>query len=167
MLKLAQVPNNAGEYPLSNNEKPVPPKVLHMPTWNNNAMATVDSDILEMRQDSEEAKQYLEFRAKLEQHPDAVIVEGKPRESDVEDDEEQEQQIEAPEEDDEPRQQLRSGNPLIDMIHFLLEITSTFDYIGDIIVLLALVGEHPAWATLSIYFMLSPFYISYIPLINF
>jgi hypothetical protein len=50
---------------------------------------------------------------------------------------------------------------------FFLELTSCCDYIGDILVLRQLFGKHPAWATLSIYFMISPFYVSYIPLINF
>ena len=34
-------------------------------------------------------------------------------------------------------------------------------------VLTELFQRHPAWATLSVYFMISPFYVSFIPLINF
>lgn len=62
----------------------------------------------------------------------------------------------------------RSGGDVIMMtLIFFLEATSCFDYIGDILVLRQLFGKHPAWATLSIYFMVAPFYVSYVPLINF
>ena len=62
----------------------------------------------------------------------------------------------------------KSGGDIIMMtLIFFLEATSCFDYIGDILVLNQLFGRHPAWATLSIYFMVSPFYVSYVPLINF
>jgi hypothetical protein len=50
---------------------------------------------------------------------------------------------------------------------FFLEFTSCLDLIGDCLVFGELFQRHPAWATLSVYFMLSPFYVSYIPLINF
>jgi hypothetical protein len=60
-----------------------------------------------------------------------------------------------------------SGDNIILTLIFFLEATSCLDYLGDILVLRQLFGKHPAWATLSIYFMISPFYVSYIPLINF
>ena len=50
---------------------------------------------------------------------------------------------------------------------FLLEFTSCLDLIGDCMVLGELFKRHPAWTTLSVYFMISPFYVSFIPLINF
>lgn len=65
------------------------------------------------------------------------------------------------------KKQRTSGDVIILTLIFFLEATSCCDYIGDILVLGQLFGKHPAWATLSVYFMISPFYVSYIPLINF
>ena len=59
------------------------------------------------------------------------------------------------------------GDILMLTLIFFLESTSCLDYIGDIVVLRQLFIRHPAWFTLSFYFMISPFLVSYVPLINF
>lgn len=59
------------------------------------------------------------------------------------------------------------GTTFFNGLTFLLEFTSALDFIGDMLVLGELFERHPAWTTLSIYFIVSPFYVSYIPLINF
>ena len=59
------------------------------------------------------------------------------------------------------------GDLAIMTLTFFLELTSCLDYIGDVIILKQFFGKHPAWFTLSVYFMISPFLVSYVPLINF
>jgi hypothetical protein len=51
---------------------------------------------------------------------------------------------------------------------FLLEIIAFIDLYSDIYILIHLLATgHTAWASLTLYTMLSPYLISYIPLINF
>lgn len=49
-----------------------------------------------------------------------------------------------------------------------LEIFAFFDLLSDIYILIAVLAmNHTAWGSLTLYTMLSPYLISYIPLINF
>ena len=65
------------------------------------------------------------------------------------------------------RKEFTKGDMLKLFIIFMLDATSCADYIVDLIVLSQLFERHPAWFTLSLYFIISPFIVSYVPLINF
>lgn len=50
----------------------------------------------------------------------------------------------------------------------LLEAIALFDMVGDIYLLIQMYAAgHTAWFTLSLYTMLSPFYVCYVPLLTF
>ena len=69
--------------------------------------------------------------------------------------------------EDKTTTELITGGMMLSSLTFLLEATSCIDYIGDVLVLYQLFQAHPAWTTLSVYFMVSPFFVSYVPLINY
>jgi len=51
---------------------------------------------------------------------------------------------------------------------FLLEIIALFDMVGDIYLVYGMFRTgHIAWFCLSVFTMLSPFYVCYIPLLTF
>lgn len=50
----------------------------------------------------------------------------------------------------------------------ILELIALFDMIGDIYLMISMYQTgHTAWFTLSIFTMLSPFYVCYVPLVTF
>ena len=50
----------------------------------------------------------------------------------------------------------------------LMEYIALLDFVGDLFLLVALLGsKHTAWTILSVFTMICPYIISYIPLINF
>jgi hypothetical protein len=53
------------------------------------------------------------------------------------------------------------------MFNFFKEIFCAVDMITDIDIFGDLVKLHPAWATLTIFSVLSPFFVIYIPFIHF
>lgn len=50
---------------------------------------------------------------------------------------------------------------------FILELSATFDLLGDFYLLWAMLQKDTAWATLTVYCMITPYFVSYAPLINF
>ena len=60
-------------------------------------------------------------------------------------------------------------NPYFEFIFTLiLEFIALFDMFGDIYLLIGMYQYgHTAWFTLSIFTMLSPFYVCYVPLVTF
>ena len=51
---------------------------------------------------------------------------------------------------------------------YAFELLAAFDLIGDIMMVKGLLGsEHTAWVVLTIFTMISPFFVCYVPLINF
>lgn len=56
---------------------------------------------------------------------------------------------------------------LLKFLNFCLEASAAGDMVSDIIVIVQLLEEHPAWVTYTLLTMISPFFISYTPLINF
>lgn len=50
----------------------------------------------------------------------------------------------------------------------ILEMIALFDMVGDIYLMISMYQTgHTAWFTLSIFTMLSPFYVCYVPLVTF
>lgn len=51
---------------------------------------------------------------------------------------------------------------------YSFELLAAFDLIGDVMMVKGLLGsEHTFWVVLTIFTMISPFYVCYVPLINF
>lgn len=63
----------------------------------------------------------------------------------------------------------KPANPYLEFAFtLLLEAIALFDLIGDIYLLIQMYKfGHTAWFTLSLYTMLSPFYVCYVPLLTF
>ena len=61
------------------------------------------------------------------------------------------------------------ANPYFEFVFTLiLEMIALFDMFGDIYMLLGMYKYgHTAWFTISIFTMLSPFYVCYVPLVTF
>ena len=60
-------------------------------------------------------------------------------------------------------------NPYFEFVFTLiLELIALFDMVGDIYLMISMYTYgHTAWFTLSIFTMLSPFYVCYVPLVTF
>lgn len=67
------------------------------------------------------------------------------------------------------RQREKAANPYFEFAFvLLLEAIALFDMIGDIILMIGMYSAgHTAWLTISIFTMLSPFYVCYVPLLTF
>lgn len=50
---------------------------------------------------------------------------------------------------------------------FILELSATFDLAGDLYLLWAMLQKDTAWATLTMYCMITPYFVSYAPLVNY
>ena len=50
---------------------------------------------------------------------------------------------------------------------FILELSAAFDLIGDFYLFWRMIQEDTAWATLTMYCMMTPYFVSYAPLINY
>lgn len=63
----------------------------------------------------------------------------------------------------------RPPNPYFEFVFTLvLELIAMFDMFGDIYLLIGMYKQgHTAWFTISIFTMLSPFYVCYVPLVTF
>lgn len=54
------------------------------------------------------------------------------------------------------------------LFSYIIEILAAVDLGADIMMLYGMVNSHhTAWMTLTIFQMVSPFFVSYVPLINF
>jgi len=63
----------------------------------------------------------------------------------------------------------KAANPYFEFVFtMILELIALFDMFGDIYLLIGMYQYgHTAWFTLSIFTMLSPFYVCYVPLVTF
>jgi hypothetical protein len=66
-------------------------------------------------------------------------------------------------------QKEKPANPYFEFLFtLLLEMIALFDMVGDIYLLIGMyMNGHTAWFTISIFTMLSPFYVCYVPLLTF
>ena len=61
------------------------------------------------------------------------------------------------------------GNKYFELVfNIFLEFIALFDMIGDIYALIIVYNQgHIAWFSLSVFTMISPFYVCYVPLLTF